>query len=59
MPGAAATELYRRATATAIDEIATDKGQTIPVGIYNIMGQRVQKAQHGIFIMDGKKVFVK
>ena len=59
MPGAAATELYRRATATAIDEIASDKGQTVPVGIYNIMGQRVQKAQHGIFIMDGKKVFVK
>ena len=59
MPGAAATELYRRATATAIDEIATDKAQSVPVAIYNIMGQRVQKARHGIFIMDGKKVFVK
>ena len=59
MPAAAAAELYSRATATALDEIAADKGQTVPVGIYNIMGLRVQKAQHGIFIMDGKKVFVK
>ena len=59
MPGAAATELYRRATATALDEIAAEKGQTSPAGIYNIMGQRVQKAQHGIFIIDGKKVLLK
>ena len=59
MPGAAATELYRRATATALDEIVAEKGQTSPAGIYNIMGQRVQKAQHGIFIIDGKKVLLK
>ena len=28
-------------------------------GIYNLSGQRVNKAQKGIFIMDGKKVLVK
>ena len=28
-------------------------------GIFNLMGQKVQKAQKGIYIMDGKKVLVK
>lgn len=59
MPGAAATELYRRAAETAIDEIEAAGKETKPYGIYNLMGQRVMKARHGIYIIDGKKVFVK
>ena len=58
MPSVAATELYNRAVATSIDEIPA-KTQTAPAGIYNLMGQRVLKAQHGIFIINGKKVLVK
>ena len=40
----------------AIDQIATDKQD---VRIYNINGIQVEKAQGGIFIIDGKKISVK
>ncbi len=43
--------------ATAIDGIAAE---TMANGeVYNLQGQRVMKAQKGLYIMDGKKVLVK
>ena len=42
---------------TAIDAI---DGKKISTGaIYNLAGQKVKKAQKGVFIQDGKKVIVK
>ena len=40
---------------TAIETIAVEK-ETINEGIYNLSGQRVNKAQKGIYIINGKKV---
>ncbi len=59
MPGAAAGVIFNNALATSIDEIASETKKSAPTGIYNLMGQRVQKATRGIFIIDGKKKFVK
>ena len=42
---------------TAINSISAE--QTKSGVIYNVAGQRVSKAQKGIFIVDGKKVAVK
>ena len=42
---------------TAIGGVNAD--ETNAEGIYNLSGQRVNKAQKGIFIKDGKKVLVK
>lgn len=42
---------------TSIDAI--DNGQFATDAIYNLSGQRVQKAQKGIYIVNGKKVVVK
>ena len=58
MPAVAVSQLYNNLV-TSIDEPIANIQTTAPVGIYNLMGQRVQKAQHGIFIINGKKVFVK
>ena len=42
------------------DAIKSVDGNTIANGtIYNIAGQRVSKAQKGIYVVDGKKVSVK
>ncbi|MCR4919128.1 MAG: hypothetical protein K5928_04845, partial [Prevotella sp.] len=43
--------------ATAIDGLAGEK--TVGGEIYNLQGQRVTKAQKGLYIIDGKKVMVK
>lgn len=43
--------------ATAINGIAAEKASNGE--IYNLQGQRVTKAQKGLYIMDGKKVLVK
>lgn len=43
--------------ATGIDGIAAEK--MINGVVYNLQGQRVTKAQKGLYIMDGKKVLVK
>ena len=44
---------------TAINGIDGDTNDSNAEGIYNLSGQRVNKAQKGIFIKDGKKVLVK
>ena len=41
---------------TAISEV---KAQMNTGAIYNLQGVRVEKAQKGIYIMNGKKVIVK
>lgn len=41
---------------TAISTVPTDNGKA---DIYNLQGQRVNKATHGIYIIGGKKVVVK
>ena len=41
------------------DAIKSINGNTTNGAIYNIAGQRVSKAQKGIFVVDGKKVSVK
>ena len=44
-------------TTTAIDNatLSTEKAQ----GIYDLSGRRVSKAGKGIYIMGGKKIYVK
>ena len=42
----------------AIDEI-TESKPTAPRGIFNLNGMRVEKPQHGVYIIDGKKKLVK
>lgn len=42
--------------ATGIDNVATEKAER--TGVYNLAGQRVAKPQHGIYIVNGKKVFI-
>ena len=59
VPGAIASELSRRALATSIEEIPSEKSTAASNGIFNLMGQRVQKAQKGIYIVNGKKTIVK
>ena len=44
--------------ATAISEVANGE-QAVPETIYNLNGVRVQKAQRGLFIVNGKKVVIK
>lgn len=44
---------------TAVQEIAADQPSSEQDRIYNLMGQKVQRAQRGIFIIGGKKVYVK
>ena len=45
---------------TGIEETVADSAKTINNNaIYNLMGQKVQKAQKGIYIIGGKKVLVK
>ena len=43
--------------ATGIDNVATEKAER--TGVYNLAGQRVAKPQHGIYIVNGKKVVIK
>ena len=43
---------------TAISEVANGE-QRVPEAIYNVGGLRVQKAQKGLYIINGKKVMVK
>ena len=51
-------ELFIDGVATAIESINGNVAQ--PAGaIYNLAGQRVQKAQRGLYIVNGKKVVVK
>jgi hypothetical protein len=44
---------------TAINGIDGDTNDSNAEGIYNLSGQRVNKAQKGIYIQNGKKVLVK
>ena len=46
------------AITTAISEVANGE-QTVPETVYNINGIRVQKAQKGLYIINGKKVVMK
>ena len=46
-------------TYTAINGVEADTEATDAEGIYNLSGQRVNKAQKGIYIVNGKKVLVK
>jgi hypothetical protein len=46
-------------TYTAINGVEADADATNAEGIYNLSGQRVNKAQKGIYIQNGKKVLVK
>ena len=51
-------ELFIDGVATAIESINGNGAQ--PAGaIYNLAGQRVQKAQRGLYIVNGKKIVVK
>lgn len=43
--------------ATGIDNVTTEKAER--TGVYNMAGQRVAKPQHGIYIVNGKKVVMK
>lgn len=55
-------ELYYLGNADAPDAIETVEASahaSAPVAIYNLAGQRVQKAVKGLYIVNGKKVLVK
>lgn len=56
---AARVDLYIDGIATGIEAINADMSKSSDANIYNLNGQRVQKAQRGLYIMDGKKVLVK
>ena len=43
---------------TAISEVAYGE-QTAPEAVYNLSGVRVQKAQKGLYIVNGRKVVIK
>ena len=43
---------------TGIDELKGENGK-VKTALYDLSGRRVQKAQKGIFIQNGKKVMVK
>ncbi len=45
--------------ATSIDSINTDRSEFMDGTIYNLSGQRVTSPQRGIYIVNGKKVYVK
>lgn len=45
---------------TGIVDVTTDNGhQTTDNAIFNLNGQRILKPQHGIYVIGGRKVFVK
>lgn len=44
---------------TAIEGVGESRANTTSDAIYNLSGQRVQKAQKGIYIIGGRKVLVK
>jgi len=46
-------------SADGIDTVADDTMPKSKRGIYNLAGQRVTSLQHGLYIVDGKKVYVK
>ena len=57
MPADAVTVTVTFKNATGINSIAADKMNDAT--IYTISGQRVEKAQKGLYIINGKKVVVK
>lgn len=65
--GSTGTQAYRTFWHTAEFQLYGEKGdgiedlsaEKVSDGIYNLQGQKVQKAQKGIYIINGKKVFVK
>ena len=52
-------ESFQGADPTGIIEVSGSKIQDSSSEIYNLQGQRVEKAAHGIFLRDGKKYVVK
>ena len=44
---------------TGINQIAVGSGTNSTEDIYTITGMRVQKAQKGLYIINGKKILVK
>ena len=57
MPASAVTVTVIFKSATGINSIAADKMKNAT--IYNMKGQRVDKAQKGLYIVNGKKVVIK
>jgi len=57
MPAKAVTVTVTFKNATGINSIAVDKMKNAT--IYNMKGQRVDKAQKGLYIINGKKVVIK
>jgi hypothetical protein len=47
-----------KALETGIDELKGENGK-VKTALFDLSGRRVQKAQKGIFIRDGKKVVIK
>jgi len=50
---------YGTDTTTGISEVSTANQQRGAEGIFNLQGQKVKKAQKGLYIVDGKKVVLK
>ena len=57
MPASAVTVTVTFKSATGINSIAADKMKNAT--IYNMKGQRVDKAQKGLYIINGRKVVIK
>lgn len=58
MAGAAQSIEVRFDGATSIDDVVTEEGGA-DAAIYDLTGRRVEKAEKGIYIVNGKKIFVK
>lgn len=56
--GAAQSIEVRFDGATSIDDVVTEEGSA-DAAIYDLTGRRVEKAEKGIYIVNGKKIFVK
>ena len=50
---------YPKADREPRTSISTVKSNVMNNAIYNLNGQKVQKAQRGLYIINGKKVVVK
>ena len=49
---------YGKQDPTAITTLTNAEAQA-PVGIYNLNGQKVNNAQKGLYIINGRKVVIK
>ena len=56
---AKAADKARESIFTGISTVSTSTPATVRKGVYNLSGQKVEKPTHGLYIIDGRKVYVR